>query len=443
MIAFAALLALLSAESLGVYTLAELIAGAYGSGGAIGWWAFLLVGFAGYGTPRVADALGLAERRAGSASAVSGLVLIFILVRITYGGAPWDFHWLTAFIADANTGSRSGGYAILGAILLGITWLRGASRSTDGVDMQLLPRELGFSLAAVTALIVVGAMASRGGEVGRAGAAFYAMAVIALACSQLALSGASLEDREAGEILGTLLGGTALVVVAALAVVTVILGLLGPLIGPPLGSAINLILTIVLTPFAWAMEHLFRALIGNHVEWPKLDPSSLSPAGDVKPGQESEHNPVETGGLVLLRAVLIFAIALGAYGVFRWVTRLRQRGASARSEHLEVAGSGSLRDDIGDVFRGLFRRPRHERPPSARSDRVGRLYRDVLDHSERAGRPRTPSLTPSEFAPELRQAFQAPVTDEITRAFEHARYAGRDPDPALVEELERRWKTVR
>jgi len=442
-IAFAALIALLSAESLALYALAELLAASYGSGGAVGWWAFLFAGFAGYGMPRVAEALGLAERKAAATTAVAGLVLIFLLVRTTYGGAPWDFHWLTSFIADANTGTSAGGYAIVGAVLLGAAWLRASSRSANGVDMQLVPRELGLPLVAVTTLIVLGAMFERGGEVGRAGAGFYAAAVLALACSQLALSGASLEDKEAGEILGALLGGTALAVIGALIVVTIALGILGPVLGPPLADGINLALTIVLTPFAWAMEHLFRALIGNHFEWPKIDPGSLSPAGEPKPGQETSRNPVENGGLVVLRAILILGIALAGYAVFRWVARIRNRSVEDRPGTSDVSASGNLRDDLGGLFRGLLRRPGHARTGAARGDRVGRLYRDVLDRSERSGRVRTPSRTPSEFAPELRQAFQAPVTDEITRAFEHARYAGRDPDPAMVEELERRWRSVR
>ena len=48
--------------------------------------------------------------------------------------------------------------------------------------------------------------------------------------------------------------------------------------------------------------------------------------------------------------------------------------------------------------------------------------------------------TAREFAPELRITFASPVTDDITRAFEAARYAGREPDARAIEDLRRRWQ---
>jgi hypothetical protein len=39
----------------------------------------------------------------------------------------------------------------------------------------------------------------------------------------------------------------------------------------------------------------------------------------------------------------------------------------------------------------------------------------------------------------LNQTFATPVTDDITKAFEAARYAGREPDARTIEELRRRW----
>jgi hypothetical protein len=71
------------------------------------------------------------------------------------------------------------------------------------------------------------------------------------------------------------------------------------------------------------------------------------------------------------------------------------------------------------------------------------LYLDVLSRSERDGHPRGPGETPSEFAPVLTSAYGSPVTDDITRAFEEARYAGREPDERLVHDLHERWKLVR
>ena len=69
-----------------------------------------------------------------------------------------------------------------------------------------------------------------------------------------------------------------------------------------------------------------------------------------------------------------------------------------------------------------------------------RLYLEVLESARQAGTPRAASRTPHEFAPALIDAFHRDVTDEITAAFEHARYAGRAPDPAALADLRRRWK---
>jgi len=54
---------------------------------------------------------------------------------------------------------------------------------------------------------------------------------------------------------------------------------------------------------------------------------------------------------------------------------------------------------------------------------------EVLQRAEATGYPREPGSTPNEFAPTLVTAFHTPVTDEITAAFEQARYAGRDSLP--------------
>ncbi|MGH7753015.1 MAG: DUF4129 domain-containing protein, partial [Gemmatimonadales bacterium] len=56
------------------------------------------------------------------------------------------------------------------------------------------------------------------------------------------------------------------------------------------------------------------------------------------------------------------------------------------------------------------------------------------------GHARRPGETPAEFAPVLEDTFHRPVTDEITHAYEQARYAGREPDGAALAALEHRWR---
>ncbi|MGE5595739.1 MAG: DUF4129 domain-containing protein, partial [Hyphomicrobiales bacterium] len=82
-----------------------------------------------------------------------------------------------------------------------------------------------------------------------------------------------------------------------------------------------------------------------------------------------------------------------------------------------------------------------EQPPRGRTP-AEQLYHEVLATAERHGHPRPPGDTPEEFAPHLRDAFRTPVTDDITRAFEHSRYAGRPPSDAEVTDLAHRWRTT-
>jgi hypothetical protein len=66
----------------------------------------------------------------------------------------------------------------------------------------------------------------------------------------------------------------------------------------------------------------------------------------------------------------------------------------------------------------------------------------VLARAEERGHARKLDRTPDEHAPELRRIFDSSVTDDITLAFEQDRYAGREPDPAFLSELEERWRSL-
>ena len=78
-----------------------------------------------------------------------------------------------------------------------------------------------------------------------------------------------------------------------------------------------------------------------------------------------------------------------------------------------------------------------------RGSGIHALYHAVLDDARKEGRSRADSETASEFAPALQSLFHNNATDDITRAFEQARYAGRPPAPQELAELERRWKESR
>lgn len=438
MIALAAVVALIAAEGLGFYAVAELLAS--GGGGTAGWWAFVAVAFAGYGLPRLAEAAIADARRRELATTALGALLVYGCLRISFASdlAIWDFRWIPAVIRASGVDARTGFAAFIAGVLLGGTWIRMVRRSSDGIERDLVPRQLGFELALVTAVILTAAFGGHAAETARAGAAFYAVAVLALACSQLSLSGASIDDREAGSIVTGLLLGTLGAVIGGVVLIGVVFAWAGPIIGPPVGAVIDGIMVAVLTPFAYLATWVAHLFMGQGAEWPQLNVPTALDAGKKEQEAAGGHSAAATLAIYALRALLLAGIAAGAYALVRWLTRVRDRVRAANLEDPTGAASGSLRDDLAGVLRAVFHRESHHHGGAPAGPAV-RLYLDVLAASERRGRPRDPARTASEFAPELSLAFETPVTDEITRAFEQARYAGREPSPEAVRELERRW----
>lgn len=441
MIALGAILALLAAEGVGSYALAELLSS--GGGGTAGWWAFAGIAFAGYAAPRLAEAFGIDARRREVAVTLLAVALIYACLRIAFAGdlAVWDLGWVSAFVR-ASGGDPAKAFRMgVAAVLLGLTWIRSARRSVDGVERELMPRQLGFELAIVTAVVLIGVTGDRAGEVARAGAAFYGLAVVALACSQLSLSGAAIDDREAGSIVSVLLIGTLATVIAGLLVIGIFFAWAGPLLGPPIGAVINAVMIAVLTPFAYAATWFAHLFVGSGAEWPQMNvPSAIDP-GREQQQANGGHSAAAQFAIYALRALLLAAVVGGAYALVRWFTRVRDRLREADTDGPTDAASGGLRDDFAGILRAVFHRESHR--PSATAGPAVRLYLDVVEASGRRGYPREPSRTPAEFAPELATAFQSPVTDEITRAFEQARYAGREPSAETIAALEHRWREMR
>ena len=443
MIARLSVAALLAAEAFAFYAIGELVAAGYGGAPAhaAAAWTFCLVAAAAFGLPRVLDAYGLSEAKSRVIIALLGALIIYAAVRLTVAGnlAIWDLSWAASFMQGTADSSPSG-RAFVSAMLLLALWVRTSLRSREEVEVESIARSVAIPFAIVTLVVVVGAGTDRAAEVGRAGAAFYALIVVALAFAQLSLSGSTFGDIRAGGVTATLLAATLGAVVAGLVAVGFVLGIAGPVIGPPIGIALTKTLTIVLTPLAWALSHMFELLFSGSHGFPKLQPPTqglpLKPA--APPGGESVFHRMLVGGFRGLALAIILGLAVG---VAWFVVRLRGRAHNRRVEDHTDGSAGSFGEDLRNIFGSLFRRGhggRYDGPSE-----VTRLYLDVLQRAEQTGQQRIPGETPAEFAPKLATAFQAAVTDDITQAFEQARYAGREPDPRIVLELQQRWKAVR
>lgn len=442
MIRAAAITCLLAAEALAIYTLAEWIAASHDHhAGAVPAVLLVLVTLTGFAVVWFAEGWELPASRFAMLVAATAFVAIYGSLRISLADdvAIWDFGWIGEFMDGAEATLRNHPAAIPSAIVLVAAWIRGATRATDDVELEMVPRTLSLPFIAVTVIVVLAAGTDRSGEVARGAAAFYATAVLALACSQLALSDATIGDLRAGGIVSTLLGFTALLTVLSVAVFWVMFGLLGTTIGPVLGRAVEVILTIVLTPPAWLLEQLLRALFAN-AEFPQITENLRETISETNPDRDERDSGqfVQASRFLLRGLALVIAVAIAA-GVIAWFTRLRRRLQSRRDADSTTSAAGSIGEDLrGFAARLLRRRPAEPRPGAA-SD-AERLYFDVLARAERSGEPREPAETPEEYAPRLQRVFRSTVTDDITRAFEAARYGSRPPDSAVVAELEQRWR---
>jgi hypothetical protein len=441
-IAAAAVLGSVIVESLAVYVCAEWIAGAYAHSQqhAIAAWVFVAVSLVSFGTPRLVEFFALSRKTTAAVTLAIAFVTFYGAVRLEFAGdlALWNFGWAADFIRDAEATTRAGNRAIIGVLLLLALWIRAAIRSHDETDLDWIPRSVTAPFAIVTTVVVLAAAGDRSGEVARAGAAFYAVAVMTLACSQLALSGTTFGELRAGGTTAMLLGGAVAATIACVVVFGIAFAVLAPVLGPPIGRAIEFVLVILLTPPAWLLSHLFDLLMGGASPLKELPQSTLDAAQNTKDPEAHHRSPWGQAGLYAMRGLALVVIAGAVAGVVVLLARLRRRIRELRAGGPETTTSGSLGEDARNLLRSLFGRgPRGGEGGAG----VYRLYSDVLHQAARRGHERRPGQTPSEFAPELGVAFQAPVTDEITAAFEQARYAGREPDAHTLAELERRWRS--
>ena len=439
-----AVLGAISCEALAVYTFAEWMAAGYDPRDqhAVNAITFIAVALFAYQLPRAIDYIAPPKPWDRAIIVYASFIALYGALRIEFGHdiAVWDLSWVKDFMRDSEATARIGGHAIAGAVLLFVIWARAASKSADDVDLEMVPKNLAIPFALVTALLILSAMTGRTGEVGRAGAAFYALAVVTLAASQSARSGATIGDLRAGGVTGAMLGGVAGAAVVLLLMFALFVGVVGPLIGPPLGAATETLLTWILTPPAWLLEKFFRFLFRGGGPLPQID-AGLRQLTNDKPNaaDAAEKTPLYTKlGVIFLRMLAMAIVVAIVGGVIAFAMRARSRSKARALGEGQVSSVGSFGEDVGDLFRGLFRRGARKRSPAG--DGVIRLYSEVLIRASDRGRERPPGETAAEFAPELAETFHTPVTDEITAAFQEARYAGRDPDPRTLADLERRWR---
>lgn len=441
MIRLAAIGATLLADAFAVAIVAELLAAGYDTDRhAVPAWAICIVAVAGYAIPRFVEGYDLSSRRAYAITGGGGLLLIYVMVRLTIAHdlALWELGWIPDFLQHAQTTAEKGGHALVAGLLLLYAWARSSLRAADDLEMESVPRTTAIPFAVVTVVMVLGAGSDRSGEIARAGAAFYVAAILALALSQLSLSGATFGDVRAGSTAGILLAGAAAVAAVGLVLIALVTTILGPIVGPVLSTSVEWTLTIILTPLAWLLSHVFEWLFHGNNPFPNLEQTTINRAQEAGQGDRGEESTVHRIGVFGMRILALVAMAAIAAAVTTMFLRLRKRRDVLSDDGRESLAVGDIRRDFGSMIRSLFHR-RHYRESGYATTEATRLYLEVLARAESAGHARPEGETASEFLPVLHDTFSTPVTDEITHAFEAARYGRHEPDSRELEDLRRRW----
>ncbi len=451
MIGLLSILAATVAESLAFYCAAEMFANGYDieRTGAFAPTAFTfaIVALVGFALPRLAAELALSRRNSIIAIGVISYVVLYGAMRIEFGHdlMLWNWSWVGDFLSNAEETSKDAAPAIFGSALLILCFARGAWRGGDDLELETIPASLGIWLVLVLILVVFNAGSDRAALIGRGAAAFFSFAIIAMALSQSALSGTTIGRARAGSVTGVLLLGTVAATLVGLLVFGVVVGVAGDEIGSVIYTVVDAVAYVILTPIAIVLAWFFHLIIPEGAMSQLVDNSGLNP-GNADQNAVDEMQSNDPAWQRLLR----FAVRLGLLGIVAAVVigllivviRLKRRGATLRESEAVHSSAGSLGADLAAGLRSLFSR-RDGSGGHVERDGIYRLYAAVLDDAEGRGIGRPASRTPEEHAPVLAATYRAGVTDEITVAFEHARYAGRETDAASVAELQRRWEQSR
>lgn len=441
MIGKAAVLCVIAAEGLAIYLFAAWAAVTFEDGEhAVSGVTLVALTLAAFGLPRFLGNLDLPVRARWLAAAAITWVVLYGALRIEFGGdlALWDFGWVGDFLRSPSDTTRAHSDAVAGVIVVLVAWIWGLVRSEADIDLELVPKMLGGAFAAVTLAAILASSASAAGEVGRAAGAFYAVAIVALALSQSARSGATIGTLRTGGVTAILLAGTLGAVLLCIVVFGLLWGPLAPPAGRALGAVLEVVLLIVFTPPAWVLAQVLELIFGSGGSAQEVVDAARDTSGEAAEPGGSDQSTAERVVVFAARALFLIIVVGVAAGLIRLVMRIRRRGQETIAGGVATSrAGGSLFDDGRSLF-GRFRRA--PQPSSAVNDDAVRLYVAVLDEARRRGHERVPGATPEEFAPELVQTFNTAVTDEITGAFEQARYAGRRPDATSVRDLERRWR---
>ena len=148
-------------------------------------------------------------------STLIGLLVLALCLRIELAGDVniFDFSWILTLIrAEGDVGAYSVTFCLSSFILLA-TWLRAAYHSSNGIELDTLPRFIVIPFALVAILLTISAVSDVGIATTWAGITYIVIVLLALAGAQLSRSGATLGDFRAGGVATGMLAFTVVLTV--------------------------------------------------------------------------------------------------------------------------------------------------------------------------------------------------------------------------------------
>ncbi len=457
MIARSAILLLLASQALAAYTVGELLMRIFPEPGneLVSAPAFVSVAFIAFLAPAALDWFAVGSGKRALAVGVIGLLALYGALRLQYAHdlALWDFSWAYDFVVASGEAQDLSGEAqdliapvVFSSLLLALTWAWAAWRARGGPWLENAPRTMVIPFAAVTLALLIAVGSEQAELVTRGGVVFYGVALAALACSQLSQSGSTIGGVRSGGVTAVMLAGTGAFAVIGVLLVGVLLDPLVDSLSTPaqaIGRAlIWFVAWIIFFPLAWVLINIYEfilflfSLLGGGESEPLVpaEAATQEATGGAQGGEETAAGRVAR--YVMAGGAIFLGVAVVA-GLIFILAFLRRRAEAAGAGAPESERVGAFGEDLRDALSGLFRRDRRREPSG---EGAVRLYLDVLESARRAGAERSQAQTAHEFAPVLLGALRRDVTDEITTAFEYARYAGRPPDESALADLRRRWE---
>ncbi|MGI8551762.1 MAG: DUF4129 domain-containing protein, partial [Dehalococcoidia bacterium] len=340
-----------------------------------------------------------------------------------------------------------------GVLVLGAAWLR-ASLSVIRWRLTYTAVLRSFSLG--LGIIVVGLLVGRGAvssrAIDRAALPFFVMGLLTLALVHLGQAEHIHGDSWRGPWLRVMAVTTGLLALLGVVAGLLPLGLLNALLAP-VGALALLILDvaiyIIAVPIALLLSWVLVHLIPGSRHQVQQNPAQATESAKqiVRQAHQSGLAAVIS---FLGRLAVIVLVAYAVYLLLRWAySRLQRPQADGEDEEREsVESEGNLRTDLSallDNLRNRFRRAPEPIEPTLppRILAVRRLYLSLLGRAAAIGVQRPAAETANEFAPVLRDHFNTPKAESLSRRFSSARYGLLEPTPEELQALESELRQIR